>query len=219
MWTEENDKEPKYGKLYTFTYKTTLYEDRKVRPLLNETIWPHWSEGVPTKLRRRVFDKRFDNGKVQHKPRDRYVTIEFNWNAAQALSTLKNNYHLLPGNYENEWRGVYRIFLTEICIDRLGGKDPTGTLYIGRAGSKRGWSTLRYRVMKAANLEHHAIDFRDAFRSKFSHNSLAVEWAYTSGRQSNHKGEPIAEAVMAENWLLWCYSEAFGEYPPWNERG
>jgi hypothetical protein len=24
---------------------------------------------------------------------------------------------------------------------------------------------------------------------------------------------------MAEVWLLWCYNDAFGEYPPLNQEG
>jgi hypothetical protein len=50
---------------------------------------------------------------------------------------------------------------------------------------------------------------------KYPWASLAVEWAYTPG-ELNHKGKPFSKAILAENFLLSCYSDSFGELPPWN---
>jgi hypothetical protein len=54
VWTEEDDKvdeKMQYGRWGRYTAKTTLAEEYKVHP---PVIWPHWSEGVPTKLRRKL---------------------------------------------------------------------------------------------------------------------------------------------------------------------
>ena len=116
---------------------------------------------------------------------------------------------------------VYRIFLPGTAIDRLCGKDPTGTLYLGLAGTgKKSWSILRNRVLCAAKGEHHAIrqwEWNDAIRKTFPQTSMTVEWAYTGMRQ-NYLGDAIHEAAIAESWLLLCYRDSFGEFPPLNER-
>ena len=68
MWTEKDDKEIEYGKLYSYTAKETLAEEYKVHPPVRN-IWPHWSDGVPIKLRRQLGSPRFVVEKVRHEYR------------------------------------------------------------------------------------------------------------------------------------------------------
>jgi hypothetical protein len=106
-------------------------------------------------------------------------------------------------------------------IDRLCGKDPTGTLYLGRAGSERGWSILRTRLMQVAKREHHATQCwgdNEQVRRKYPWETVAVDWTYTPHRL-NDKGDSVPGSRMAEQWLLWCYNDSFGEYPPLNQEG
>jgi hypothetical protein len=214
---EEEDEEIEYGKLYT----SSLEEESKLLPLKKEDIWPHWNDGVPTKLRRKLGSPSFVLGTVRHEYREYYETLDFKWNDMRKLSFLKENYHHLPGNYESQWSGVYRIFAPDKVIHRFCGKDPTGTLYLGRAGSVRGWSILRTRIMSIAKREHHATqnwDFSELIRQKFPWESLAVEWACT-GKRTDYKGQVVLAAKLAETWLLSCYSDSYGEYPPLNQEG
>ena len=222
MWTDEDDKvdeEIKYGKWYRYTAKTTLAEEYKVHP---PVIWPHWSEGVPTKLRRKLGSDPFVHGTVHHRYVAYYVSVEFDWNAPVKLSLSENNYRSLPRNYRSELSGVYRIFSPNTTIDRSCGKDPTGTLYLGQAGSRgRSWSILRTRIMSIVKRGHHAISnwsYNKIAQQKFPWDSLAVQWAFT-GKILDLKGESSAEALLAETWLLACYNDSYGEYPPWNQKG
>jgi hypothetical protein len=221
VWTEEDDEEMDYGKWYEYDAKAALAEEYKVHPPKEtEDIWPHWSEGVPTKLRIKVYSPSFFVGDTYHRPREYYETVEVNWNAPHQLSFLARHKQFLPRTYRSDWSGVYRIFSRNTPIDRCCGQDPTGTLYIGLAGSRgRNWSILRTRIGSILTREHHAIrNSSELSHQKFPWESLLAEWAYT-GEKSNYKGEPIAEAVQAEKWLLACYNDSFGEYPPWNQRG
>lgn len=219
VWIEQDDKDVKYGKWKAYTAKTTLAEERKVHPPPEKEVWPHWSEGVPIKLRRKVWSPRFSLGRVSYKECYFHKTLKLQWSEAYPLAALEENYRLLPGNYKNEWSGVYRIFVPNAAIHRCCGTDPTGTLYLGRAGTGRGWSTLRNRIMLAAKRQHHAIDFRPPFMRCYGHTSLNVQWAYLNGKQWHLKGTSLPEAIVAEAWLLNCYNDAYGEYPPWNEKG
>jgi hypothetical protein len=218
-WDED---EAEYGS-WEFTANDILEEERKLfQPKAPEDIWPHWSQGVPTKLRRTFYSPAFKKNGVQHEGRPSCDTLELKWNRPRALSDLKKNYSLLPSNSsKSQWSGVYRIFLTDIAIDRLCGKDPTGTLYLGLAGTgAKSWSILRNRLMAAAKHDHHATRqwaWNDAITKSFPGASLMVEWAYT-GMRPNYQNDPIHEAVMAESWLLSCYRDSFGEFPPLNER-
>ena len=55
MWTEKDDEKPEPGKWNIYTAETTLAEESKVRPPKKvDDIWPHWSEGVPITLRRKL---------------------------------------------------------------------------------------------------------------------------------------------------------------------
>jgi hypothetical protein len=88
-----------------------------------EEIWPNWSEGIPTRIRKVCYNPSED--------REYFETFEFKWRGPYMLSQLKTNVRLLPsGDYESEWGGVYRIFSPNTTIDRCCGNDPTGTLYL-----------------------------------------------------------------------------------------
>jgi hypothetical protein len=221
-WTEQNDQEIEYGRWYVHEAKDPLEEESKIRPQRNaQKIWPHWSHGVPKKLRRSAFSPSFRLNGVQHYPRAYFETLELNWNDMRLLSQLENSSYLLPGDYEHQWSGVYRLFSPETTIDRSCGKDPTGTLYLGMAGARgRNWSTLRTRISSIVKGDHHAMQNRNKLaRNRYPWNSLAVEWAYTDRERLSYKGKPFAEAIVAERWLLECYNDSFGELPPWNQRG
>jgi hypothetical protein len=116
---------------------------------------------------------------------------------------------------------VYRIFFPNKIIDRFCGKDGTGTLYIGKAGTgKMSWSILRTRIRDIVEGKHHAIrgwSSSNIFRQKYPWEALAVEWAYTTVR-TNYKGDIIQAAELAETWLLRSYNDSFGEIPPLNQR-
>ena len=222
MGTEQDEEEIEYGKWNITDAKAFLEEEKRLpHPKNVAEIWPHWSEGRPTKLRRRVESPPFTNGAVCHRYTEYYATVEYDWNSPHTWVALSKNYGLLPGTYTTHWSGVYRAFASDITIDRCCGKDPTGTLYIGRAGGGgRNWSILRNRIMSLAKRDHHATNnwsFSDLVQQKFPWNSLAVEWAFT-GQRLNYKGEPEAEAKLAEGLLLNCYKESYGELPPWNRR-
>src|SRR5579885_2055053 len=201
---------------------TVLAEEKKKSSTeqLND-IWPHWSEGVPNKLRRTGWAPPFRLGAVDHHGRLLTDTLELDWEHPHALSFLCENKNLLPGDYTSLWSGVYRVFAPETTIRRCCGEDPTGTLYIGRAGSRgRNWSTLRTRIQSILSQRHHAITnwwLNDALKRNYPWNALSVQWAYT-GKRLNYKGESFPEAIMAENYLLNCYRDSYGELPPLNER-
>jgi hypothetical protein len=221
VWTEKDDKEIEYGKWHRYTAKTTIAEEYKIHPP-KEDIWPHWSEGVPTKLRRKLGCPAFVLGAVHYRYPTYYASVDLDWNAPAKLSLLGRNYRLLPRNYRSEWSGIYRIFSPDTTIDRCCGKDPTGTLYLGQAGSRgRSWSTLRTRIMSIVKRGHHAIrnwNYNQPAKQKFPWESLAVEWAFM-GKRLDLKGDSSTEALLAEAWLLACYADSYGEYPPWNQKG
>jgi len=216
MWTEEDDKELEYDKWHRFTAKTTRAEYFKVHPLQRE-IWPNWSDGVPTKLCRQLGSPAFDLGVVKHRYRPHYYdAVDFHWCRSFTLPDLTNNTRLLPEHAG----GVYRLFAANKTIDRCCGKDPTGTLYLGCAGTKRNWSNLRTRIKSLVDRDHHAINrvsFSDVKQKVFPWDSLAVQW--DMGERKNYKGEPESAAILGETCLLACYHDSFGEYPPWNQKG
>lgn len=65
-------------------------------------------------------------GKVHHRYREYFVTVEYRWNPSHTLVFLSKNYRWLPRTYSSEWSGVYRVFCPDTIIDRSCGKDPTG---------------------------------------------------------------------------------------------
>lgn len=222
VWTEDDDEEVEYGKWYDFDGSTFVTEDNKVRPdHQKKDVWPHWNEGRPTFVCGKLGSPVFYHHGVRHRYREYYAAVEFRWNAPRMLSAIRSNYGLLPRTVSREWSGVYRIFCPGRTIDRSCGKDPTGTLYVGRAGGEgKNWSILRTRIMAIVKREHHATNrwaVSDVLQQRFPWDSLAIEWAYT-GTRTNYDGKPIPEARLAETWLLRSYDDSFGELPPWNQR-
>ncbi len=213
---DEDDFE--YGKLY----EHQLGDEKEPAPVCPEDIWPSWIDGVPNKLRRTYWVDAYWLGRVHHKARSIKETVEFEWSQTYALHELDPRYGPLPsGRYSSQWDGVYRIFLPEKSIGRLCADDSTGTLYIGKAGSARGWSILRKRVQEAISRRHHATSrwsYHGVLRDKHPWETLAIQWAYVAER-INYRGEMAKSAGLAESMLLRCYHDTFGELPPVNERG
>lgn len=219
--TDEDDDELEYGKEYAYTAEAALEEARKLLvPLSDSDIWPGWEHGVPRLLRRTLWSEQFQLGKVFHKHRLIQMSVKLTWSRARLLSELRENYGLLPSTkYSSQWYGVYRVFVRGVAIGRFCGTDPSGTIYIGRAGSKRGWSILRTRLMQLAKREHHVTnswDYHEARSQMFPWSSLWVDWAYTEA-VADYKGDRIIGAPRAERWLLDSYNDRFGEYPPLNQ--
>jgi hypothetical protein len=184
---------------------------------LADDVWPHWSEGVPSKLRRELGSPAFSAGKVTYKYRTYHETLTFTWNETFWLPELKKNKRLLPRHSS----GVYRLFAPNVSIPRCCGIDPTGTLYLGCAGTKRNWSNLRTRIKNVVDKDHHAMIKMSAtqvVQKTFPWSSLAVEWAYM-GTRMNYKGESEPAATLGESYLLASYHDSFGELPPWNQKG
>jgi hypothetical protein len=222
VWSENDDKEIKFGDWMVYDAETVLAEERKtIPPEELKDIWPRWSDGIPKKLRRTGWSPSFFLGRVHHRSRPHTDTLELNWKNARSLSFLKDNNRFLPGTQTSQWSGVYRIFSTNTTIPRCCGEDPTATLYVGLAGSRgRNWSILRTRIQSILKRNHHAIEnwrYADLLYEKYPWGSLAVEWAYT-GKRLNYKGEAVPEAIMAEGMLLSCYKDTYGELPPLNEK-
>ena len=83
MWTEEDDEEIEYGKWNDYDAMTALAEEYKVHPPKKiEKIWPHWGEGIPTKLRLKVYNPACSVGEVHHRSCEYYKSLELNWNSS-----------------------------------------------------------------------------------------------------------------------------------------
>ena len=198
VWTEADDKEIKYGKLYGFTAKTVLAEEYKIRPP-RQDIWPHWVKGVPSKLSRQLGREAFVVGRVTHKYRPYHETVEFSWNWPYSFADLRRNKRLLP----NHSSGVYRIFVPSKFIDRCCGRDPTGTLYLGRAGTRRNRSNLRTRIKSIIGGGHHAVDnasttneFRD-FPGRDACSSMGVFWETNFTQWQGGTGRRVGRNMVA----------------------
>lgn len=213
---ERDEDEIEYGKWVEHTAQQALAEIRKEVPQL-KSIWPHWNNGVPTRLRIYRYSPAFSTGTAFHRIRGNFETLELRWHGSRKLSELQTNPYLLP----HHDGGVYRLFVPDTSIDRCCGRDRTGTLYIGLAGTGRNWSNLRTRVQTILKRDHHATFYWShdgALPRKFPWETLAIDWAYT-GEISNYEGKKVPEAFMAEGFLLSNYNDSFGEYPPLNQKG
>jgi hypothetical protein len=222
MWTDKDDREIKYGEWNEYDAKDTLVEANKVKSAQEpEEIWPNWRDGVPTRFHRRIQGEAFFKNGNFHKEVIYYVPLQLRWNTPQSLTALEKNKYLLPDTHASEWSGVYRVFCTKAAIDRSCGRDETGTLYIGMAGAGiMRSSILRTRVKEIVDGRHQAFNLwrcSDMVRQKFPWDCLAVEWAFT-GDRTDHKGEQVPAAIIAEGFLLNSYNDSYGEYPPWNQR-
>jgi hypothetical protein len=220
MRIESDDEEIKYGEWNDYNAIEALAEAKKLTPGVKQ-IWPHWRDGVPTDFHIEVLGEAFFKNGNHHKEIHYFVPLQLVWNRSQLLSALYKNKHLLPGTDASEWSGVYRVFCKNTAIDRSCGRDQTGTLYIGMAGTgKQKWSILRTRIKDIIEQRHQAFTLwrvNDMVWRKFPWESLAVEWAFT-GDRTDHKGERVPAAVIAEGFLLGSYNDSYGEYPPWNQR-
>jgi hypothetical protein len=215
VWTEEDDAEIEYRKWYRYTAKTTLAEEYKIRPP-RQDVWLRWGDEPPTRLSRRLGSPEFYCGSVRHKYRTYYDALDFIWSRAHTLHELYNGDYL-----PNHSSGVYRLFAPNKSIDRCCGKDTSGTLYLGCAGTKRNWSNLRTRIRSIVNGEHHAITnvhCNETVQKAFPRDCLAVHWAYM-GKRTTYDGKIEPAVLLGETWLLACYHDTFGEYPPWNQKG
>ena len=214
---EQDEDEIEYGKWIEHTADEALAEARKAVPQ-SKNIWPHWNDGVPTKLRLYLVSPAFSTGTAFHHKRGSFFTVELQWHGSHLLTDLEAKSYLLPGYYS----GVYRLFVPDTAIDRWCGKDKTGTLYIGLAGTgRRNSSNLRSRIKEILNHEHHATacwKFNRAIADKFPWKTLAIDWIYTEDRL-NYEGKTIPGAFAAENFLLRNYNDSFGELPPLNQKG
>jgi hypothetical protein len=214
--------EAAYGVWREYSINDELEAERKEHPVEPfPDIWPCWLEGRPTKFRHTYRWEPFKLGQVSHKLHERTESLELAWQPSVSLSLIaKHQKALLPPNYTYAWSGVYRIFRPETEIPRFLGRDPTGTLYVGKAGTGRGWSTLRTRVREAALRDHHVTrnwSFDNELSSLHPWEALYIEWAYT-GTRLDTDGKETKWASLAEAWLLNTYKNSFGEYPPLNER-
>lgn len=215
---DEDDDKIEYGKTYVFDIRKLVADENELVRREEYSIWPHWNQGVPTRLGFKARSDWVAKGGVMHRPRSVRVTVDLEWSTPHALTAIAKTKSLLPPDFSTCWNGVYRLFVPNSAIPRIGDTDETGTLYIGRGGSKRGWSTVRSRVADMAKAKHHAAGkLSDVLRSKFPWETLAVHWAFTKDT-TNYRGEVISGAVRAEALLLRCYRDSFGELPPFNEK-
>src|SRR6266852_4770834 len=80
VWTEEDDEEIEYGKWRFYDAKSCLAEEQKIHPPKTiDDIWPHWDEGVPTNLRKTFYTSSFFKGRVYHRARQCYASLELKW--------------------------------------------------------------------------------------------------------------------------------------------
>lgn len=223
IWTDQDDADLGYGQEAFQDANAFLAEIKKLYPLKQAgEIWPNWTERVPNKFHFRVSGDPFLAGNVRHRSNPYWIRLDLEWIGPYSLGQLRDDPRYLPGNYSSEWSGVYRIFARSRSIDRCCGKDPTGTLYIGCAASRgRNWSILRTRIQSILREDHHAMQkwrWNDSLHKSFPKESLFIEWAYT-GTRIDHTGKTVQNVSLSENLLLSAYSETYGEYPPWNEKG
>jgi hypothetical protein len=223
IWTDQDDAEIGYGEEVSQDASSFLAEVKRLYPAQQaDEIWPHWSEGVPTKFCRVASGDWFSSGVAQHRPFTFPLTLDLEWIGPYSLNKLKEQPRYLPGDYTSQWSGVYRIFARDTVVARCCGADSTGTLYIGCAASRgRNWSVLRTRIQAILSGRHHAMEkygFSEVLRQTFPRESLAIEWAYT-GTRIDYTGKSVPNVLLAEGWLLSTYNDSYGEYPPWNQKG
>jgi hypothetical protein len=139
---------------------------------------------------------------------DFHETLELKWRGGHRLSSLRGRSNrLLPSNKS----GVYRIFLPGTTIDRFCGKDPHLVCRFSRRS--RYADTFDYKK------EHHATKawhYNDELRNKYRWDALAVGWAVTQVIHNANRKD--VGPKQAESWLLKCYNDSFGEYPPLNQK-
>src|SRR5262245_4803691 len=117
--TEQDEDEFEYDQWNIADAKTLFAREQSLLPSdYADEIWPDWSEGRPTKLRRKLGSPEFTKDGVHHRYREYYATIVYDWKSSQTLVELKKNYRLLPSTDWSHWSGVYRVFAEGTTIDR-----------------------------------------------------------------------------------------------------
>jgi hypothetical protein len=125
------------------------------------------------------------------------------------------------GNHCKALSGVYRLIglaaeydlTARATVDRICGRDQTGTLYIGRSGTR---PTLQGRLGRLVNslpkesgFTHNAarrLRETSLLSRKFPPSKLAITWCYTN------------DPLTLERDLIAAYAESFGEAPPLNRQ-
>jgi len=147
------------------------------------------------------------------------VQIRGDWSGIYRLDQVGS----YVSRYLSARKGVYRLVgLAEAgvskpaVIDRICGRDETGTLYIGAEGKNfavRSRLTKLVRSLKEPrsgnvfNSEHHVGLFlrrNSLLNERFPRSKLGIEWCY----------DP--DPYIAEGNLLVSYISSFGESPPLN---
>jgi hypothetical protein len=75
--------------------------------------------------------------------------------------------------------------------------------------------------MQIAKREHHATrcwSDNERLSQNYPWETVSVDWTYTP-HKLDYKGDSVPSSRMTERWLLWCYNDSFGEYPPLNQEG
>lgn len=222
MCAEVDDTEAESGE-WEFSLAQELEHEKRRNPsTVPPDIIPNWSEGVPTLIRRSGWTERFTKNRVTYESRLVTNTVKYDWRPAKNLSQLAEKSGGLPSLHRLEWSGVYRVFIEDEGIDRLLGKDPTGTLYLGMAGDgSLKASIMRTRIMNLATRRNHQVAdrwlFSKTLSTRFPWKSLAIQWAFTRP-YIIYTGDEISGAKVAESDLLHCYRNTFGELPPLNEK-
>jgi hypothetical protein len=150
-----------------------------------EEIWPDWSDGIPTRFRSVIDSDRSTGAEY-------YETLLLGQHTSAFIATSKKESSFAFQQILGSVSGVYRIFFPNKIIDRFCGKDGTGTLYIGKAGTgAMSWSTLQTRIKAIAGGKHHATRnwSSNVIQQKYPWEDLAIEWAYT-GMRTNITGTP-----------------------------
>jgi hypothetical protein len=145
--------------------------------------------------------------------------IPGNWHGSRSVTAIGS----YIGRRVRSRRGVYRLIAMAdmktrqpMILDRIAGRDVTGTLYVGCAVSVRFRLQQLIRSLrepgKRRNLIEHGTGLQirrnPLLRALFPRECLAVDWAYT------------AYPEIFEKNLLGHYERCFGELPPLNtDRG
>jgi len=155
------------------------------------------------------------DGKIVHWNTD----VPGMWVGPHALSTV--------GSYISSFckslPGVYRLIALDenggaATLERMCGRDATGTLYIGMEGKTFSERSRLTKLVRSLRPPRHGVVYNNEHKAgyrlrrhpvlsqRFPENKLAITWCY-----SDHP-------VLAEGILLDAYFASFGDTPPLNRR-
>jgi hypothetical protein len=101
MRAEHDTDEAEYG-AWEFTAEDALNDERKLFPRKRpEDIWPHWSEGVPTTLRRTWETPPFSKNGVRHKPNLFTERVDLCWRHPRAFFRIEERFSFVA-EFQNE---------------------------------------------------------------------------------------------------------------------